>query len=95
MGSSVMGRFESSPIDTTDDLQGTKSNMSPGLGSGQAADMLTTNEAVALTARLAEAMTVVHVLQQQNKELGAANEHSKCGICGRKCRRSELRCKDF
>jgi hypothetical protein len=47
--------------------------MSPDLGSGQAADMHITNEVATLTAQLAEAMTVVHALQQQTKELGSVN----------------------
>jgi hypothetical protein len=73
MGSSVMGRSESSPMDTTDGLQGMNSNLSPGQGSGQAADTHTTNEVATLTAQLAEAMTVVREVQQQNRELGSFN----------------------
>jgi hypothetical protein len=60
-------------MDITDGLQGTNSNMTPDLGSGQAADTHTTNEVATLTAQLAEAMTVVRALQQQNKELGSVN----------------------
>jgi hypothetical protein len=68
-----MGRSERRPMNTTDNLQGMNSNKSPGIGSGQAADTHTTNEVATLTAQLAEDMTVVRPLQQQNKELGSLN----------------------
>ena len=73
MGSYGMGRFESSPMDTTDGSQGINSNVSMGQGSGQAVHAHTTDEVANLTAQLAEAKTAVRLLQQQNRELGSFN----------------------
>jgi hypothetical protein len=73
MGSSSMGRFDSSPMDTTDGSQGINSNVSMGQGFGQAAHAHTTDEVAILTAQLTEAMTAVRSLQQQNRELGSFN----------------------
>jgi hypothetical protein len=73
MGSYAMGRSESSPMNTTDGSQGMNSNVATGRGIGQAADTHTTNEVATLTAQLAETMTVVRLLQQQNRELGSFN----------------------
>jgi hypothetical protein len=60
-------------MDTTDGSQGMNSNVSTGQGIGQAAVTHTTNEVAALTAQLAEAMTVVRALKQRNRELGSFN----------------------
>ena len=58
-------------MDTSDGSQAMDNNTPQDPGRGQAADMHTTNDVINLTSQLAEAMTVVRALQQQNQAMGA------------------------